>query len=62
MVGSGEIPGDSQLLGQCPSEVRGEVQVSVSDYAVGESEPWVQVLVVEFGNLGSHNHALAREE
>ena len=40
----------------------GETGVSVGDYAAGQPEPWVQVLVVQLGNLGARDHALAWKE
>jgi len=62
VIDSGEVPSDPQLFGQHSPKVRGEAWVSVSDYVAGESGPWVQVLVVQLGDLGSHDCTLAREE
>jgi len=42
--------------------VGGEAGVSVQYQALGESEPQVEVFVIELGNLGTRDHLLAGEE
>jgi len=42
--------------------VRGEAGVLIRYQVLGESEPWVEVLVVELHDLWSHNCFLAGQE
>ena len=40
----------------------GETRVSIGDYSLGEHKPWVQVTIVELGDLWSQDCAQAEEE
>ena len=52
----------AEFLCECATEMRCETGISVADDSFGQSKPSVQMIEIEFGDLGSCYCGRTREE